>query len=370
MQYTKPTVAGLFAGCGGLDYGFQQAGFELVWANEKDSDAAFSYKKLTGQHVVVNDIWNIFDQIPSVDILLGGPPCQSFSLVGKRLQDDPRSTLVFAYLHAVERIRPSVFVMENVPGLMASTLNSKRLPLYLAECFAKIGYTVCIQKILATNYFVPQKRQRVFMIGIKKPNTSFQMISSEEFASILDVPFSNQPVPVSDALDDLPTPLAKGETMPVMYASPPHSLFAMLMRCENLPSVSLHTMPTMSALDREFVNYIPPGGNYRHIPDEISTKRIMAFKLSGGRTTTYGRLHPAQPAYTINTFFNRPNVGANYHHTEERLITVREAMRLQSFPDHFCPNFKSQRSLHMQIGNAVPPLMAQAVAESIKKIMS
>jgi len=118
------------------------------------------------------------------------------------------------------------------------------------------------------------------------------------------------------------------------------------------------------------VKHIPPGGNYTNIPDEISTTRIMSFKKTGGRTTTYGRLHPEKPAYTINTYFNRPNVGANYHYEDERLITVREALRLQSFPDHFTPYYSNQRSLHMQVGNAVPPLLARAIAESLHKILS
>lgn len=363
----KPTVAGLFVGCGGLDYGFQQAGFDLVWANELSVDAAQSYAHLTGHEVLVDDIWNVIDQIPTTDVLIGGPPCQSFSLVGKRLEDDPRGKLVFAYQQAVQRIQPKTFVLENVPGLMASKVDGKRLPLYLAELFVKLGYEVSILKLIASDFFVPQKRQRVIMIGHKKNSRLFGMIGPEEFSRILGEPSMNCPVTVSEALNDLPSPLPKNSRELIEYASVPKNGYARLMRQKGLERVSLHAMPTMSALDREFVRHIPPGGNYTNIPDSVSTKRIMSFKASGGRTTTYGRLHPEKPAYTINTFFNRPNVGANYHHKEERLITVREAMRLQSFPDHFVPQFSSQRSLHMQIGNAVPPLMARAIAESLKK---
>ena len=138
------------------------------------------------------------------------------------------------------------------------------------------------------------------------------------------------------------------------------------MRKHNNKTISFQNMPTMSDKDKAFIKHIPPGGNYTHIPDNISTQRIMNFKKTGGRTTTYGRLHPDKPAYTINTYFNRPNVGANYHHSEERLITVREAMRLQSFPDDFEPVFSNQRSLHMQIGNAVPPVLGWVLGEAIK----
>lgn len=365
-MHHKPTLAGLFVGCGGLDYGFQQAGFELLWANELNEDAAKSYSLLTGHDVVVDDIWNVINAVPKADILVGGPPCQSFSLVGKRLESDPRGKLVFAYQQVIEKTRPQAFVMENVPGVMASKIDGKRLPIHLAEQFVKLGYEVSIMKLIATDFFVPQKRQRVFMIGHLKGLSPFHMIRSDEYSRILGEPFMSHPVTVEEALGDLTSPAAKGSRELVEYRSPPHSSYSRLMRQEGLSKVSLQTMPTMSLLDREFVRHIPPGGNYTSIPDSVSTKRIMSFKSTGGRTTTYGRLHPEKPAYTINTFFNRPNVGANYHYEEERLITVREAMRLQSFPDHFVPQFSSQRSLHMQIGNAVPPLMARAVAESFK----
>ena len=361
----KLSVAGLFVGCGGLDFGFKQAGFDLVWANEISSDASESYKKLCGHKPIVDDIWNCLDQIPKVDVLVGGPPCQSFSLVGKRLEDDPRGQLVFAFEQAIQKVQPKFFVMENVPGLMASKIDGKRLHLHLAEKFSKMGYCVGIYKLSAHDYFVPQKRVRVFMVGHRFGSLELPLISSEKYAGILGFAGKTQEVTVSEALDDLSSPLPKGSNEELQYAKSPHSYFSKLMRMQSGDTVSLQTMPTMSKLDRAFVRHIPPGGNYMNIPDEISTKRIMKFKASGGRTTTYGRLHPDRPAYTINTYFNRPNVGANYHHGEERLITVREAMRLQSFPDKFIPVFSNQRSLHMQVGNAVPPLLGQAIAESI-----
>jgi len=368
MECSAVSVAGIFVGCGGLDYGFHKAGFNMIWANEFSADAAKSYTDLVGHKVVVDDIWNVIDDIPNAEILIGGPPCQSFSLVGKRLDADPRGKLVFAFQQAIERIKPKVFVMENVPGLMASMVDGKRLPLYLAEQFERIGYKVSIPKLVATDFFVPQKRQRVLMVGHKFPQKSFQLIAAPEFANLLGEPTLGKPVSVAEALNDLPMPLLKGSKLSTAYACAPHSAYSRLMREMGYESVTMQAMPTMSALDREFIRHIPQGGNYTNIPDSVSTKRIMSFKATGGRTTTYGRLHQDKPAYTINTYFNRPNVGANYHHMEERLITVREAMRLQSFPDHFTPYYTNQRSLHQQVGNAVPPLMARAVAESIKRL--
>lgn len=359
------SVAGLFVGCGGLDFGFKQAGFNLSWANEISSDASISFQLLCGHMPVVDDIWNCLDQIPKVDVIIGGPPCQSFSLVGKRLEDDPRSQLVFAYEKAIKKIQPKFFVMENVPGLMSSKIDGKRLHLHLAEQFVKMGYHVTIHKLSAHDYFVPQKRVRVFMIGHRFGTKDLPLITPERYSKILGFDEMALPICVADALDDLSSPLPKGNTGLTPYRSKPHSDFSRLVRKDTGVEVSLQTMPTMSDLDKTFVRHIPPGGNYTNIPDEISTKRIMGFKASGGRTTTYGRLHPDRPAYTINTYFNRPNVGANYHHREERLITIREALRLQSFPDKFTPFASNQRSIHMQVGNAVPPLLGRAIAQSL-----
>lgn len=365
MKLNDLTVSGLFVGCGGLDYGFQQAGFKHLWSNEWMPDAAESYKALTGNSVVVGDIWEYLDQIPKTDIIVGGPPCQAFSLVGKRLEDDPRAKLVFAFKQAIEKVMPQVFVMENVPGITTSRIDGKRLHIHLAEEFTKMGYEISIMKLTATDFFVPQRRQRVLMIGNRIQSKKFELLTGAEFAKVLGNTKLLAPVSVSEALDDLPLPAPKGFKGELPYLHSPHSAYSELMRVSGQQGVTLQSMPTMSLLDAEFVKHIPPGGNYMSIPDSISTQRIQKFKKTGGRTTTYGRLHADKPAYTINTYFNRPNVGANYHHTEERLITVREALRLQSFPDHFTPYYKSQRGLHMQVGNAVPPLMARAVAESV-----
>jgi DNA (cytosine-5)-methyltransferase 1 len=192
---------------------------------------------------------------------------------------------------------------------------------------------------------------------------------SKFITNSLNASISDLPISVKDALDDLPSPSAKGDNKPIEYSKKKLTWYSKLMR-KNNNKVELHSMPTMSEKDREWVKHIPPGGNYEDIPDKLSTKRILKFKETGGRTTCYGRLHPDKPAYTINTYFNRPNVGANYHYSEERLITVREALRLQSFPDFFTPYFSSQRSLHKQIGNAVPPLLAQELALAIKQALN
>lgn len=363
------TVVSLFSGCGGLDYGFELAGFKTIWANELSEDACKSFEALVGTAPQQGDIRDLLGTIPKATVLIGGPPCQSFSLVGKRDKNDPRGQLVFSFLDAVRKVSPKAFVMENVPGLLASRIDDKPLSEILVKEFENLGYTVAILKLNAVEYFVPQRRKRVFIVGHKNPKKNFAMISSQEFAKRIG--FSRQIIPVtsSQALADLPKVSAKGSFHSRAYKGSPHNDFAKYLRRKKLSTTTLHSMPTMSARDLQFVKYIPPGGNYASIPDEIATGRIKRIKEQGGRTTTYGRLHQDSPAYTINTYFNRPNVGANYHYLEDRLISVREALRLQSFPDDFTPFFTNQRSLHQQIGNAVPPLLARAVAETLREFL-
>lgn len=366
----NPKVISLFAGCGGLDLGFKQAGFKIVWANEIDQDAARTYSKFVGDHIIVKDIEDALDEIPKADIVIGGPPCQSFSLVGKRINDDPRGKLVLSFLKVIAKIRPKVFIMENVPGLMSSNFNSEKVHLFLHKEYEKIGYKVELFHVNAVDFCVPQKRKRVFMIGHNFKGKKFSLIKKDEFKEkILGLKGVGAFVNSKDALSDLPKATWDKNKI-ISYEGIDKSKYAKLMREGSNGKLTLHFVPTMSKQDKEYIKHIPPGGNYSHIPDEISTKRIMYFKKTGGRTTTYGRLDPTKPSYTINTYFNRPNVGANYHYSEKRLITPREGLRLQSFPDYFTPLYKSQRSLYKQIGNAVPPLMARGIAESIKKLFN
>ena len=123
----------------------------------------------------------------------------------------------------------------------------------------------------------------------------------------------------------------------------------------------------MSELDKTIISHVKPGGNYRDIPDHVPSTRIQRIKKEGGRTTCYGRLSPDKPSYTINTYFNRPNVGCNIHYKYDRLLTIREALRLQSFPDDFELVSKSKQGKYTIVGNAVPPLLSEAIAKKLKK---
>lgn len=363
MMGKKFTVTSLFSGAGGLDLGFEWEGFNILWASDLNKDATDSYSRNFGRPAVQCDISDLSSaDIPDSDVIIGGPPCQSFSLVGQRKHDDPRGKLVFEFLRIVREKQPRAFVMENVPGMAASTINGRRLPDVLEEKFAELGYIVEKFHLHALDYLVPQRRKRLVLVGsmaarpVKPDGAKFAkeryQISREDFA-----------LGAKAALNDLGGCVAKG--LRARYKNVKPSAFARIMRSAGLDSVSLHECPRMSSTDLQIVQHIPPGGNYMDIPDSISTGRVMKFKETGGRTTTYGRLHPEQPSYTINTYFRRPNVGCNFHYSEPRLITPREAMRLQSMPDHWELVYSSQDARNALIGNAVPPLMGHAIAWSV-----
>lgn len=355
------TVVSLFSGMGGLDLGFELAGFKVVWANDISEEAVETYQTNFGLRPVLSPIQDLdVNKIPASDIIIGGPPCQAFSLVGRRDPQDPRGALVFDFIRVIEQKLPPVFVMENVPGIAASRISGVRLTDVITQKFKSIGYQVTFGTVTATEFGVPQKRRRVIMIGALGFSPSVP--SKWSFAANTD----SMPVVTADeAIGDLGACVPSGALANYRTDFEPSS-FAKLMRLDNESGVSLHECPRMSDTDVAFVNSIPPGGNYMDVPDDIATERILRFKKSGGRTTTYGRLHPERPAYTINTYFRRPNVGANFHYSEPRLITPREAMRLQSIPDRFTVIATAQDRRNALIGNAVPPLMAQGIAMSIK----
>lgn len=361
----KHSVVSLFCGIGGLDLGFRWEGYDTIWANDLEPHATKSYAMNFNFEPVTGDLKNIpIRELPYADVIIGGPPCQSFSLVGKRIPDDPRGALVFKFLSIIQEKQPRVFVMENVPGIAASRINNIRLPDYLIEVYQELGYHVTKMELVATDYLVPQKRKRLILVGAKDfiPTVPDKRNYAAECYGI-DI--STYELSAKAAIGDLGACVKKGEL--AKYNDHEPSRFAKIMREGGLEKFSLHECPRMSKTDLMIVQHIPPGGNYVDVPDEIATGRILKFKQTGGRTTTYGRLHPARPSYTINTYFRRPNVGCHFHYEELRLITPREAMRFQSFPDYFRTVPAAQDKRNALIGNAVPPLMARALAWEIRK---
>lgn len=360
-------VVSLFSGCGGLDLGFKREDFEIVWANDRIKDACVTYRNNVGNYIVCNDLNDIYiDDVPSGDVLIGGPPCQSFSLLGKRKPEDERSNLAWKYLDILKEKRPGLFLFENVIGIKsAKTKDGDNVLHELKNIVRHIGYELDVHTLNAADYGVPQRRQRVFLVGsldgrkIEGPLSTHSKMSKK----LLTGTTLKKWVTSKEALSDLPRPSEKDG---IPYDKEPQNEYQNILR-GNSRLVYNHYPPYASRKDMEIIKSVPPGGNYIDVPDEIATKRIMKFKMTGGRTTTYGRLHPNEPAYTINTYFDRPNVGCNIHYSQDRLITIREGLRLQSFPDDFIVHSTTKRNYYFQVGNAVPPLLAQAWAKRLKE---
>lgn len=361
----KSKVVSMFSGCGGFDLGFKWAGFKIVWANDISPEACATYKENVDDHIHCGDV-RAFDMasIPSADVLIGGPPCQPFSLVGKRKIDDERRDLIWDFVNAVKVLTPKVFVMENVTGLR-SAVDKSGMPLLgqLLKSFQKLGYSINYGILNAANYGVPQLRRRLVVIGYEGKRT----LELPQISHALDRKITGGLggcVTSFDALGDLPSPTEEDD--PLAYASRPVSQYQKWSR-QRSRKVHNHKRPHMSELDKKIISHIPPGGNYMDVPSSIPSKRIKKYKQTGGRTTTYGRLSKDRPGYTLNTHFSRPNVGCNIHFKEDRLITIREGLRLQSFPDNFVlAQGMSKRAQYMLVGNAVPPLLSFAIAKSIK----
>ena len=356
-------VVSLFSGGGGLDIGFKSAGYDIIWAIDNNANAAATYKENIGEHIVCADITQIdINQIPKADIVIGGPPCQSFSLAGNRHVEDARGQLVWKYIQIIDHIKPKAFVFENVTGLL-SAKNSKKEKIIdlLKAAFEQIVSSITLQVLNAADYGVPQQRKRVIIVGLKDASVyTFPMPTHNANGVGL-----KKYVSVKEALGDLGT-ATSDENGSAQYTSPPQNELQNKMRGESL-GVTEHFIPKMSALDKFICKHVKPGGNYMDIPSNVNSSRIRRLQKEGGHTTCYGRMDPSKPSYTINTYFNRPNVGCNIHYSEDRLITVREALRLQSFPDSYRIVSSSKQGRNLIVGNAVPPMLAEIIAISLKK---
>jgi len=372
VRKKQPRVVSLFSGCGGLDLGFKWKGFDLVYSSDILADAVRTYRHNVDERAQQADIRNIDPHdLPECDVIVGGPPCQAFSLVGKRDPEDPRASLVEQYLDIIRVKHPKVFVMENVLGLRSAKDPSGRPVLqWLVDSFTALGYSVNTFILNAADYGVPQRRRRIFVTGsttgrpVAAP-TATHADPQDEPGSLFTarLPW----VTSGNALSDLSEPSTDSDIG--YYVSPCNCDFQRFARQTGLTEYTNHRMPYMSAKDLQIIAAVPPGGNYTNVPDDIATKRILHFKQTGGRTTTYGRLDPDRPSYTLNSYFSRPNVGCNIHYQQDRLITVREGLRLQSFPDSFAVLATSVRSEYIQVGNAVPPLLAASIAEEVLKVV-
>ncbi len=355
MQKETLTVIDLFAGAGGLSQGFELADFNVAAHIEFDRWACETLRKNFCSHVIENDIAKVdpaelVESIGNVDIIIGGPPCQGFSIVGKsklrslgRHRSDPRNRLYKQFVRFVYTIRPKAFVMENVPGILRH--DSGKTAQKIIKHFEALGYSVTFHKLVAAHYGVPQTRQRVFFVGIRAGG-DFEMPRQ-----ILPA------VTAGDALSDLPHLRAGQGTEQMMYNKPAKTVYQRMMRGRS-SFVFNHVARSYSKKDLRIFSLMKQGMKYYQIPNRLKRYRDDSFK------DKYRRIVSSKPSWTVVAHLQKD--GYMYiHPRQDRTITVREAARLQSFPDKFvfCGPMTQQ---FKQVGNAVPPLMAKAVALSLK----
>lgn len=366
----SPILIDLFCGAGGLSNGLTQAGFRPILGIDFDKVAMATYR---ANHPRSKSLERDIATVKSsellaaasnreVDLIAGGPSCQAYSTVGKRIEDDPRNFLFKHFVRLVKDVQPKFFMMENVKGLL--TFRNGYFREVIEGAFDKAGYKVISKVLCAADYGVPQRRHRIVFIGTR-----------------LDVPLSfpepthgeDTYITVQDAIGDLPLLNGRLNEEEWAYASTPKTGFQRYARAGSRSKfVTLHQANGMSDAAREVVSLVGEGQGVRSIDPKLLPARFNKMrKIKDGSlrkdcTTLYHRLARNAPAYTITCYFRNVASGPFVHPLEDRSLSFREAARLMSFQDSykFC-----RPMLPRQIGNAVPPLLAKALGQHILSLI-
>lgn len=341
-------AADLFSGVGGLSQGFISAGFEIAFAVEFDKEISKAYAynhpetEMINEDICSIDVEEVKKRHPHIDLIMGGPPCQGFSQKGKRLNiNDPRNFLFQQFVRFVDSFRPKFFVLENVPNII--TTSDGYFKNQIIESFSNLGYTVNCGVLSASEFGIPQDRHRAVFIGVLGQKG-------------IELPApSHKRVTIQEAIYDLPF-IGSGEGEEVSkYDKKASSEYQKALRGKSKVLYN-HVATKHSDLAIERLKLIPKGAGREVLPAEHRTKSIY----SG----TWCRLLEDGIAPTITTRFDTPSSGRFTHPVLNRCLTVREAARIQSFPDSF--KFYGNKTSQMkQVGNAVPPLLAYAIAQQI-----
>lgn len=361
----KYKIVDLFAGVGGLSYAFDKdPDFEIVAANEILPKMAKAYElNHPSVKVYCKDISDFGIKELSedfgikrgdIDIVVGGPPCQAYSTVGKRLIDDPRGKLFQQYYRILTELNPKVFIFENVKGLL-SMADGKLLPTII-ELFESLGYEVKFKVLNAADYGAPQLRERVIIIGTKGAKYEFPMPTHGVAGKINGTGLIPH-VTIGEALGDLPT-LLNGFSD--SYAMPPLNDYQRIMRKDCPRKISDHTVAKNNDNLIRLMSALPEGGSPKDLPESLRPK--------SGFGNSYSRLWWNKPSTTITRNLGTPSSARCIHPFVPRALTTREGARLQGFPDNYV-FYGSRSEKNLQIGNAVSPFLSMALKESIKKCL-
>lgn len=354
----KYKVLDLFCGAGGLSRGFLDAGFDVVLGIDYDDSALKTFKMNHGNSSVMKlDLFNhknidkIVEFVNSnsikLDVLIGGPPCQGFSLAGPRDKNDKRNFLYQAMLKVAERLKPKVILLENVPGMLLTNggIGAKRI----INDFTKIGYNMNVKILYAPDYGVPQIRKRAFFVGIFDSATKFEYPEP-----VLN---ENEYLTCKDAISDLPS-LEKDNNFDPNYVREytiaPKTEYQKNMR-KNSNKLFNHTPTKHTPKTIKYLSMVPDGGKYTDLPKNVKNGYKYHESLH--------RYNSKKPSLTIDTGHR-----THFHYKYNRIPTVRENARLQSFPDDFI-FYGNKQEQYKQVGNAVPPLLGKAIASKIKEQM-
>ena len=344
----KNKIIDLFCGCGGLSLGFEQAGFDIALAIDFWKDAIITYNHNHKDKIgicediknLTTDFLNDLKKSDNIIGVIGGPPCQGYSTVGTRDVNDPRNHLYLEFCRVVETIQPEFFLIENVKGL--TTLNKGMFKDDILNRFGKLGYKVSYKIVNAADYGVPQNRNRVLFIGMKNNKFMFPIGSTSE-----------RQISSSDAISDLPQFDGTEENISITkYCNKPQTTYQKEIR-KNSNTLYNHDFTIHTEQTVRIISMIKDGGKIKDLPPEYWNVRRY--------NKAFERMNSKLPSNTVDTGHRN-----YFHYNQNRIPTVRENARLQSFPDNF-EFIGTKTSQYKQVGNAVPPKLAYEIAREIQK---
>jgi DNA (cytosine-5)-methyltransferase 1 len=347
------TAIDLFSGCGGFSYGFQQAGVRIIAGVDNDAKAldtfVANHKESQGLLLDLSEdisISNIITEISNsdVDILIAGPPCQGFSLTGTRNEHDKRNKLFYSVFNLASRIKPKVIVIENVPGLVNLYKGKAKDEIY--RLCDELGYNCVHKELYAPDYGVPQIRKRVFFVAVRKEIGVFcfpePLLTKQTY------------VTCEHAIGDLPSLQNELGSNKMEYSCAPKNNFQRQMRNgTNVLYNHLGTKHTDHVIN--VISQVPEGGNHKDLPPGVGDSRKF--------NEAWTRYHSKKPSKTIDTGHRN-----HFHYQWNRVPTIRENARLQTFSDDFI-FLGSKTEQNRQVGNAVPPLLGKILAQQILNII-
>ncbi len=347
----KLTAIDLFSGCGGFSYGFQQAGFHVVLGVDNTEIALKTFVKnhnnskallldLHKESAINSIVYETKNK--EIDVIIAGPPCQGFSLTGSRNENDERNSLFYSVFRLAEQINPKAIIIENVPGLL--NLYGGKAKKEIIRLCDEMGYNCNPKLLFAPDFGVPQIRKRVFFVALKKEFGTFEfpepILKEEEY------------IGCEDAIGDLPDLVGDLGSEQLKYDKTPFSNYQKTMRNGNkVLKNHLGTQHTEHVIN--VISQVPEGGNHKDLPKGVGDSRRF--------NEAWTRYHSKKPSKTIDTGHRN-----HFHYKWNRVPSVRENARLQSFPDDF-EFLGNKTEQYRQVGNAVPPLLGKILGEQLLK---